>query len=200
MTAEPSVVLVEGTSDQLAVEALAARLGRDLAAEGVVVQPMGGATNIGHHLGRLDARVARSRVYGLCDAGEVGAFLRALERAGAGTDLREADLDELGFFVCVADLEDELIRAVGPEGVEQLIADVGEHRSWRTFQSQPAQRGRPLDAQLRRFIGTRSGRKARYAPLLVQALDLARVPAPLARLVARTAEDTAVAEGAERQR
>ena len=35
-----TVVLVEGISDQLAVEALAERQGRDLTAEGVVIVPM----------------------------------------------------------------------------------------------------------------------------------------------------------------
>lgn len=41
-----TIVLVEGASDQRAVEALAARLSRDLAAERVCVVAMGGATNI----------------------------------------------------------------------------------------------------------------------------------------------------------
>src|SRR4029453_5508453 len=37
-----AVVLVEGFSDQIAIETLAVRRGRDLAAEGVVVVPIGG--------------------------------------------------------------------------------------------------------------------------------------------------------------
>src|SRR6478609_10862233 len=45
-----AVVLVEGISDQRAVEALAYRAGRDLPAERVVVVAMGGATNIGRYL------------------------------------------------------------------------------------------------------------------------------------------------------
>jgi hypothetical protein len=36
-----------------------------------------------------------------------------------------------------------------------------------------------MEAQLWRFIGTRSGRKINYARLLVDALDLTRVPRPL---------------------
>ena len=52
-------------------------------------------------------------------------------------------------------------------------------RSFRTFRKQPAQRTRPTDAQLRRFMGTRSGRKIHYAALLVDALDLDHVPRPL---------------------
>ena len=41
-----AVVLVEGLSDQAAVEALAERRGRDLDAEGVAVVPIGGAQAI----------------------------------------------------------------------------------------------------------------------------------------------------------
>jgi hypothetical protein len=86
--------------------------------------------------------------------------------------------------VCEADLEDELIRALGTARVERVIDDEGELRSLRTLQKQPAQQGRPVEAQLRRFIGTRSGRKLRYARLLVEALDLGHVPRPLDRLLA----------------
>lgn len=85
----------------------------------------------------------------------------------------------LGFFVCVPDLEAELIRALGVAAVEQVVAAEDELGSLRTFQKQPAQRGRAPEAQLRRFMGTRSGRKIRYGRLLVEALDLHSVPVPL---------------------
>jgi hypothetical protein len=49
----------------------------------------------------------------------------------------------------------------------------------------PAQRGWTRERVLRRFIGARSGRKARYAELLVDALEPGRVPDPLAALLAR---------------
>jgi hypothetical protein len=68
--------------------------------------------------------------------------------------------------------------------VEQVIAGQGELGSFRTFQKQPAQQGRTIEAQLRRFMGTRAGRKMKYARLLVDALDLARVPRPLDRVLA----------------
>jgi hypothetical protein len=45
-----TVVLVEGLSDQIALEVLAGRLGRNLRGEGVAVVPMGGVTNLGHFL------------------------------------------------------------------------------------------------------------------------------------------------------
>ena len=91
---------------------------------------------------------------------------------------------DAGFYVCDADLEDELIRALGPSCVEDVIAEQGELRAFRTFQQQPAQRGRAIDAQLRRFMGTHSGRKLKYGRLLVAALDLGRVPRPLALVLA----------------
>jgi len=178
-----AVVLVEGTSDQIALETLATRLGRDLAAERVTVVAIGGATNIraaAEHYGPhgLDVRLA-----GLCDVGEERKFQRGLERAGLGTELTRADLERLGFYVCVADLEDELIRALGTTTVEELIEVQGELGSFRTLQKQPAQQGRTLDEQLRRFMGTRGGRKIRYASVLVDALDLAHVPRPLAQVL-----------------
>jgi len=101
---------------------------------------------------------------------------RGLERAGLGTDLTEASTEALGFFVCDADLEDELIRALGPEAVERVLDAQGELASFRRFQEQPAQRARDAHAQLRRFMGTRSGRKIRYGALLIDALELERVP------------------------
>ena len=179
-----AVVLVEGVSDQVALETLAVRHGRDLHAEGVAVVPIGGATNIRRFLERYGPHGLDVRLAGLCDVGEEGAFRRGLERAGLGADLTRAELEELGFYVCVADLEDELIRALGVDAVERVIEAQGEHGSLRAFQRQPAQRARPVGAQLRRFMGTRQGRKIRYASLLVEALELAHVPRPLDRVLA----------------
>jgi hypothetical protein len=127
----------------------------------------------------LDVRLA-----GLCDAGEEGDFRRGLERAGLGFDLSRADMEALGFYVCVADLEDELIRCLGGAAVEQVVEAQGELGSFRIFQQQPAWRGRSSQQQLRRFIGTHSGRKVRYARLLVDTLDLTSVPRPLDRVLA----------------
>ena len=180
-----TVVLVEGTSDQVALQTLAARRGRDLAAEGVSIVPMGGARSIGRFLERFGPRGLDLRLAGLCDAREEVDFRRGLEQAGLGSDLGRAEMAALGFHVCVADLEDELIRCLGTAAVERVVERQGELGSFRTFQRQPAQRGRSLQDQLRRFMGTRSGRKRRYARLLVEALDLTCVPGPLDRLLAQ---------------
>ena len=86
--------------------------------------------------------------------------------------------------MCIADLEDELIRALGSAVVEDVIDAHGELGSFRIMQKQPDQRERTVDQQLRRFMGTRSGRKMHYARALVDALDLHRVPRPLEELLA----------------
>jgi hypothetical protein len=178
-----AIVIVEGISDQLAVEALAARLGRDLDRDGVVVVPIGGAQAIGRFLARFGPRGSDTRLAGLYDLGEEDVFRTSLERAGHGTNLTRAHMERLGFYVCVEDLEDELIRALGADGVEQVLDSQGYLGSFRTFQKQPAWRGRPTEAQLRRFLGSSAG-KSRFAPLFVHALDLARMPRPLDAVLA----------------
>jgi len=180
-----AVVLVEGASDQRALEALAKRLGRDLSAEGVEIVPMGGSKNIRSSLARFGPRGLNVRLAGLCDAAEEGDFRRGLEWAGLGTDLSRADMEALGFYVCVEDLEDELIRSLGVAHVERIVAAQGDLASFRTLQKQPAWHGRPTAEQLRRFMGSGARRKIRYAPLLVDALDLANVPRPLESVLGR---------------
>jgi hypothetical protein len=166
-----AVVLVEGTSDLRAVETLARRRGRDLAAEGVSVVAMGGYGN----LPRVLARYRDIRLAGLYDVGEERHFLRALGCAD------RAGLERAGFYACTLDLEDELTRAVGPDGMERVLAAQGDLRAFRTYQKQPAHRDRALKDQLHGFMWNR---KQRYAVLLVEALDLERVPRPLERLLA----------------
>lgn len=169
------VVLLEGASDAEAVDALAARRGRNLAAEGVCVLPMGGAMSVARFAGFLGPQGLGLRLTGLCDEAERDFYVRGWERAGA---------EPQGFFVCAADLEDELIRALGVPRVEELVREEGDHRALRTFQRQPAQQGRTAQQQVRRFLGTKKGRKIRYGRVLVEALDEDRVPAPLEDLLA----------------
>jgi len=121
--------------------------------------PIGGAQAIR----RAAAQHEGKRVVGLCDAGEERWFRRVL---GDAT------------YVCTADLEDELIRALGPDRVEEVVAAQGELATFRNFQNQPAWRGRPVEAQLRRWLQN-GGRYLRYPPLLVEALEPERIPRPL---------------------
>ena len=174
-----AVVLVEGISDRIALEALAERRGRNLGAEGISVVPIGGAQAIGRFLDLFGPQGLDVGLAGLCDAAEEGEFRRGLERAGLGANLTRADMEALGFYVCVADLEDELIRALGAASVKQVVDAQGDLGSFRTLQKQPAWQGRPDEEQLRRFMGSGGRRKTRYARLLVEALDLDRVPRPL---------------------
>ena len=178
------VVLVEGASDKAAVEVLAGRRGQVLGDAGLHVLAMGGATSIGHFLVVLGPYGIGARLGGLCDAGQEGYLRQALARGGLGTSTSRADMEALGFYVCIADLEDELIRAAGTGTVERIIQAQGELRSFRIFQQQPAQRQRSTAEQLHRFLGTRSGRKTQYARLLAAALDPAQIPRPLDRLLA----------------
>jgi hypothetical protein len=179
-----TVVLVEGISDQIALETAAAGRGRDLDAERVVIVPMGGAHAVGRFLlswGPLGAGVGLA---GLCDVPEAEVFRRGLVAAQVGSPRTRADLARLRFYVCVNDLEEELIRAVGTAGVQALFDSQGDLGSFRSLQGQPSWRDRELPAQLRRFLGSGARRKLRYARLLVEAATAAgTVPAPLDALL-----------------
>src|SRR5437763_14371196 len=117
------VVLVEGTSDRLAVETLARRRGRDLQAEGVAIVPMGGYGNLPRLLGQYrDVRLA-----GLYDVGEERHFLRALRGDDRG------ELEAVGFYARTRDPEDEPTRAGGQEGMARVLAEQGETRGVRAY-------------------------------------------------------------------
>jgi len=157
------VIAVEGISDRAVLELLARRQGRDLAAEGIEIVPIGGA----HAIRRFAAELPPGTIVrGLCDENEARVFSRVLDDV----------------YVCVPDLEGELIRALGVDGVEAVLAAAGGLASFRMFQQQPAQREnpRPVEAQLHRWLRSSSTRFHRYLQLLVEALDLERVPQPLA--------------------
>jgi hypothetical protein len=155
------VVLVEGITDRIALEAVAKKLGQDLAADGVEIVPIGGAQAIRRAFGEY----AGDRVAGLCDVGEERWFRRVL---GDAT------------YVCVEDLEDELLRAAGTARAEEVLAAQGDLDTFRNFQNQPYWRGRPVEAQLRRWLRASERRIKRYPPLLIGALEPDEIPSPLA--------------------
>lgn len=155
-----TIVLVEGESDAAALRTLAARLGLP---EPRVV-PVGGSKGVR----RAAAEFTGERILGLVDAAERTDFQSVLDTV----------------FVCNPDLEAELIRALGVDGVVALIAAQGELASFRRLQAQPFLRASSIEHQLARFFGGRSGNKVRYAPLLASALAPEAVPAPLAALLA----------------
>jgi len=176
-----AVVLVEGVSDRVALATLAKSRGRDLDGECVHIVPIGGAQAIGRFLTDYRGERPDVRLGGLCDAGEERGFRRALERAGLGDDLTRTDMEGLGFYVCEADLEDELVRALGAVAVEEILAEHGRLNSFRTYQKQPAHRDHPLEQQLRGFL---TNWKIRLASPLVDSLELDRVPRPLDAVLA----------------
>jgi hypothetical protein len=180
-----AVVLVEGNSDRVALNTLAARGGRDLAAEGIEVVAMGGITNTRAFASRYGPHGLGVPLAGLYDAPDETKLRHGLAAAGLRAALEPEGPSSLGFYKCSADLEDELIRALGIEAVEAVIEAAGETRSLQLLAGMPAQRDWTREAVLRRFLGVRSGRKARYAELLVEALERERVPEPLAAVLAR---------------
>jgi hypothetical protein len=161
-----AAILVEGASDRAAVLAAARLLGLDLDAAGVAVVPMGGAMSVGRFVAELGPAGAGLRLRGLCDAGEARFFARS-------------GLPEDAVFLCRPDLEAELLRSLGTERAEAVLQREGDLRLFRMFQQQPAQRSRPVEQQLHRFLGTTSGRKEQYGAALVSALAPGELPPPL---------------------
>jgi hypothetical protein len=147
----------------------------------VAVVPIGGYGNVGRFLEHYGPSGLGVRLAGLYDAPEERHFRRALEGAGFGSDLSRADLEALGFYACDVNLEDELTRALGPAAMEELLEAQGELRAFRTYQKQPAHREERMEEQLRGFLWNR---KERYGVLIVEALDLDRIPRPLAAVLA----------------
>jgi hypothetical protein len=62
--------------------------------------------------------------------------------------------------------------------MQRVLEERGDLRAFRTYQRQRAHHDKPLEEQLHGFMWNR---KQKYAVLLVEALDLERVPRPLDR-------------------
>ncbi len=155
------VVLVEGITDRIALLAVARKLG----VTGVDIVPIGGAHAVRRAVERYPGAV------GLCDAGEEHVFRAALGDA---------------VCVCRENLEDELVRALGVARVEDVVAAEGDLETFRSFQNQPAWRGRSSESQLVRWMHN-GDRHIRYPPLLIAALDAASIPKPLTDVLAHAA-------------
>ena len=171
-----AVVLVEGRSDRAALHAAAVVLGRDLAAERVAVVAMGGVTNLVRGAAAAAAVAPRAPLAALVDAAEDRWIRAALPRIPVAVSLERCELD----------LEAELLRALGTRRVLDVLAASGELAAFRMLQGQPAQRLRPVEAQLHRFLGVASGRKERLAGVLTAALPPEELPPPLVAVLAAT--------------
>ena len=174
-----AVILVEGVSDQIAIETLALRRGRNLDADQIVVVPVGGAQASFKFMRAFGPTGEGLALAGLCDADAAETFRRALTKAKVGQPQSELDMVNLGFHVCHRDLEEELIRAAGPDRVLAVAESQGELGSFGTFQRQPEWREAPLADQLHRFIQVKARRSLRYARLLVETINSDSMPAPL---------------------
>ncbi|NNG41251.1 hypothetical protein HJ588_18490 [Flexivirga sp. ID2601S] len=181
MPPPPTVVLLEGRSDVVAVASFARRRAAG-ELDGVELVDLGGVTNIGGRLERLSIRPEVTRAAGLCDRGEVDVVVRALRRFHPDVQVM-GDLAARGFFVCDRDLEDELIRGLGVPGCMSLLDRLGLGERFATFCRQPAWQSQPIVDQLHRFVGTTSGRKELFAGEAAGAIPLDRVPPPIADLL-----------------
>jgi hypothetical protein len=162
-----AVVLVEGVTDRIALEAVARRL--TLSLDGIEIVPIGGAQAIRRAAAQYDGE----RVVGLCDVNEERWFRRVL---GDAT------------YVCDKDLEDELIRALGVDRVQEIVSVQGELETFRNFQNQLFWRGRPVEQQLRRWLQN-GGRQHRYPPHLVAAMKPDEIPRALVGVLAAVGVD-----------
>lgn len=113
-----TVILVEGESDRAAIEVVASRLGVELPAI-VTINGASGAR-------AAAARYRDETLIGLVDANEQRQFEGFVPTA----------------FVCEPDLEGELVRALGIDGVLEVIDSQGELRRSVAFRSNPPSAGR----------------------------------------------------------
>ena len=102
---------------------------------------MGGITNTRAFASHYGPHGLGVPLAGLYDAPDAAKLRHGLTAAGLGAPLALKGLPALGFFACSADLEDELIRALGVQAVEAVIEAAGEAKSLRLLAGMPAQRG-----------------------------------------------------------
>ena len=173
-----AVVLVEGLSDAIAVEVIAARCGRDLRGERVDVVPMGGITNLGRFVSLFSVPGHEIKLAGLYDVDAEDHVCKTLEIESP---------ERVGFYACVEDLEDEFIRSIGVAAVEQIVEREGQLRSFRKMQREPHHRGGDLTQKLHQFVGRW---RYRYARLLAEAVDVGSVPRPVQSVLAHVGSRT----------
>jgi hypothetical protein len=175
-------VLLEGASDVAAVRVVAERAGISLADHGIHLVDMHGATTIRRHLSAAGEAADSPRVLGMCDAPEAPYFVRALRRIGCAVESAD-ELPWWGFQVCERDLEDELMRDLGEQGIREVLEGLGLTQRLAMLTQQPAWVSGTFHEQVHRFAGAASGRKELMAGAMAEALDMDQLPKPLAGLL-----------------
>jgi hypothetical protein len=177
-----TTILVEGLSDQLAIETLAPRVGVDLDAKAVSIVSCEGAGAIGSFLALLGPRGLGLKLLGLCDADAEEKWRRELNDGGLAAGDRAA-MAAIGFEVADPDLEAELVSALGVASVEGVIDAADRTPELTRYAGQPAAATIARDRVLIRFV---KKDKIFWAPRLAAALDVdARLPRSLFDLLRR---------------
>lgn len=176
-----TVMFVEGPSDFLALRVAARTMHVDLDARGVAVVSLQGAGLLGTYLRLLGPEGLDLDITGLCDADAETDWQATLSAAGIPVTDRAA-MNAAGFFVCEADLEQELVGALGEPTVEAVIVQEGQAARLTRFVDTPERRLLSRAEQLAAFA---RNNKTRWAPRLAEELSAATVPAPLQDLLGR---------------
>jgi len=177
-----TVILVEGVSDKLALEAAAELSGVSLDGKGVSIVSVDGGNTLRMYLRLFGGEGFGLDLVGMCDEDKEGVWQRDLSDAGYGDVPDRAAMEHLHFYVACQDLEDELVRALGDQETEECIREQGDSTKLSKFSGQPKQAGKSRHDQLRAFLQVRD-RKARYAPLLVDRLTEAALPDVLRKVL-----------------
>jgi putative ATP-dependent endonuclease of the OLD family len=179
-----TAILVEGLSDQLAIETLASRLNVDLDAKAASIVACEGAGSVGSFLSLLGPTGLGLRLLGLCDADWAERWREELSARGL-TVADRAEMERIGFGVSDPDLEAELVAALGTAPVEAVIATSGRSGELTRFENQPAVMARGLTPEQLLTAFVRRD-KVFWAPRLAAALDLGlRSPRALFDLIDR---------------
>ena len=108
------VLFVEGPSDRILVEAVAAKTGLRLSRNGTRVLELDGADTFAGVWGMLGANGFGIPSIGLCDADREEKWAKIL-----GVEVSE--LESVGFHVCSPDLEGEVVESLGADRFMELV-------------------------------------------------------------------------------
>jgi predicted ATPase len=173
------VVFVEGITDYQAVRAVAAKLGRNLDAEGVAVVALDGAASLATFLQIMGPYGLDLPVCGICDVDYEADWCSDLTAVGLTVASRQ-DLNALGFYVSDRDLEDELLTAIGTTAAQMVFANEGATARFQSYAQQPANQGKTLHDQIRGFV---QSKKVYWTPRLAAAVTPAAVPSSIQDLL-----------------